>query len=173
MSGDTEQHFLAYRARVYRWAVALGARHDDALDVVQDVFVRMLRSRPVFAEPGAAVGWLRRVTNHVLIDRWRRPSVPLRDASLELTAPPAGPPLESVEQARRLSDLLADLSEQQRLVVICKCFDGMTFAQIAAELGLSLGTVKTHYLRALHALRSRLRPGDPSASPRAAQEAKP
>ena len=41
-------------------------------------------------------------------------------------------------------------------MLIAKVYDGLTFAQIAAELKLAVPTVKTHYLRALSAVRDRL-----------------
>ena len=48
------------------------------------------------------------------------------------------------------------LSEVQRGVLVAKVYDEMTFAEIAAELDLALSTVKTHYLRAVRAVRDRL-----------------
>jgi RNA polymerase sigma factor (sigma-70 family) len=51
---------------------------------------------------------------------------------------------------------MATLSERQRSVLLAKVFDGMTFAEIGREMGLSTPTVKTHYLRALRAMRDGL-----------------
>jgi DNA-directed RNA polymerase specialized sigma24 family protein len=51
---------------------------------------------------------------------------------------------------------VAALSEQQRLVLLGKCVDGMTFSQVAAGLSIAVPTAKTHYLRALEAVRRRL-----------------
>ena len=44
-----------------------------------------------------------------------------------------------------------------------KCYDQMTFQQIADELGIAVPTAKTHYLRALSAVRERVRMADPTS----------
>ena len=46
MPTDVAALFETHRARVYRWARAMCGRHDDALDVVQEVFLRMLKRPP-------------------------------------------------------------------------------------------------------------------------------
>jgi len=159
---DVETCFRTQRARVYRWAYAMCRRHDDALDVVQDVFLRMLDRRPLLANPAAAVAWLRRVTGRVVIDRWRAESA---RAARQASHVPTASPADAVE-ARELADLLhaalESLSEQQRLVLMGKCYDQMTFQQIADELGIAVPTAKTHYLRALSAVRERVRTADPT-----------
>jgi RNA polymerase sigma-70 factor (ECF subfamily) len=159
---DVDTCFRTQRARVYRWAYAMCRRHDDALDVVQDVFLRMLDRRPRLPNSAAAIAWLRRVTGRVVIDLWRAESA--RAARQASHVPPASP-ADAVE-ARELADLLRaaleSLSEQQRLVLMGKCYDQMTFQQIADELGIAVPTAKTHYLRALSAVRERVRTGDPT-----------
>ena len=53
---------------------------------------------------------------------------------------------------------LDGLSSGQRGVLIAKIYDDLTFREIATEMELALSTVKTHYLRAIRALRDRLEP---------------
>ena len=55
-----------------------------------------------------------------------------------------------------IAGALDRLSELQRGVLVAKVYDEMTFAEIATELDLALSTVKTHYLRAVRAVRDRL-----------------
>jgi RNA polymerase sigma factor (sigma-70 family) len=158
---DAERLFLAFRARIYRWAFGLCRRDADALDILQEVFVRLLRSRPQFDEERSAVAWLRRTTVRVAVDQWRTTASreaarlrsaterPIRLAETTLDA-------QAVERADTLRAAIERLSEQQRLVIVAKLFDEMTFAAIATELDVSTPTVKTHYLRGLTALRERL-----------------
>jgi RNA polymerase sigma-70 factor (ECF subfamily) len=157
MPSDVEAHFRAHRGRVYRWAYAMCARHEEALDVVQEVFLRMLRQPPVLPNVPATIAWLRRVTARVMIDRWRaeasrsamRRHVELREHTEETP--------ETRELTEQLRAAIGGLSEQQRLVLMAKTYDRMTFAQIADELGIAVPTAKTHYLRALSAVRGRLK----------------
>jgi len=153
--------FERYTHEVYGWAYRLLGRHHDALDVVQDVFVRwseQCAQRP----PRQARGWLRRVTLNRAIDlrRHRRTQV---TSGCEADHVAAGQPLAGQlmdEETLRcdVADALAGLTEAQREVLTAKVYDGLTFAQIAAEFGFSVSTAKTHYLRAVQAVGDRLRP---------------
>jgi RNA polymerase sigma-70 factor (ECF subfamily) len=156
MSTDVAACFNAHRARVYRWAYALCGRHEDARDVVQEVFLRMLKRPPELPAAAAAVSWLRQVTSRVVIDRWRAESS-RQTARREYVVPATSEQaVETYELVERVRAALQTLSEQQRLVVMAKTYDGMTFRQIADELGIAVPTVKTHYVRALSAVRVRL-----------------
>jgi RNA polymerase sigma factor (sigma-70 family) len=57
-----------------------------------------------------------------------------------------------------IASALDRLSDIQRSVLVAKVYDEMTFAAIAAEMNVAVSTVKTHYLRAVQAVRDRLRP---------------
>jgi RNA polymerase sigma-70 factor (ECF subfamily) len=156
MTFDVEACFRAQRARVYRWAYAMCGRHDDAADVVQEVFLRMFRKPPQSPSKPVVIAWLRRVTARVVIDRWRSETA---RTTLENAIRPSvvsDETAETCERARRVRAALASLSERQRLVVMAKCYDQMTFQQIADELGIATTTAKTHYLRGLAAVRNQL-----------------
>jgi RNA polymerase sigma-70 factor (ECF subfamily) len=165
--------FQRYRRDVYGWAYRLLGRHHDALDAAQDVFVRWMAQARREA-PKNPRGWLRQVTLNRAIDllRSRRES----SAPLESTSPRHGSaaprplrsdgaaspaecvdPLEREELRRDIAECLQLLTDAQRAVLVAKVYDGMTFAEIAAEQGVAVPTVKTHYLRAIAAVRDRLR----------------
>jgi len=158
MSRDVEKCFRSHRARVYRWAYAMCGWHEDALDVVQEVFLRMLKRPPALASESAAIAWLRQVTSSVVIDRWRAEAtrVAAQRRCDEATAAEGVTP-EARELADRLRAAIESLSGQQRLVLMAKTYDQMTFRQVADELGIAVPTAKTHYLRALSAVRERLK----------------
>ena len=157
-TADANAAFDQHREEVYAWAYRILGRHHDALDVAQDVFLRWVRNRP---EGGADSprGWLRRVTMNRAVDLIRsRKSAPraLSSAS-ELSARAQGDALETMELRATIAAALDRLSEMQRSVLIAKVYDGLTFAEIAADHQLAVPTVKTHYLRAVSATRDRLR----------------
>jgi RNA polymerase sigma-70 factor (ECF subfamily) len=155
MTAATAEAFEAHRGDVYRWALRIVGRHQDALDVVQDVGVRWLdrmRTGPPIEHPRS---WLRAVTVHRAIDlvRGRRraddgPSAEVRCAAVNGA--------ESGELRAEVTSALTALTRAQHAVLVAKVRDGMTFAEIAAELGVSVPTAKTHYLRAIRAVRDRL-----------------
>ena len=157
-SADPGRAFDENRARVYRWSCAMGCGHEEALDVVQDVFVRLVRAGDAAPSTRTLVSWLRRATSSVVIDRWRSESSRRKREAADAKAPAeAAGPCDWSER-ERVRGAVGELSEQQRLVLTCKVVDGMTFAAIAEELGLAAPTVKTHYLRALESLRDQLEP---------------
>ena len=57
-----------------------------------------------------------------------------------------------------MAEALAELTDAQRGVLVAKIYDDLTFARIAEDLGVAVPTVKTHYLRAVRAVRQRLYP---------------
>ncbi len=160
--------FRDFRGRVYRWAFALCRRDADAVDIVQEVFLRLLRSETTLASVGAAAVWLRRATVRVAIDRWRAEKS-RRAQAIALTEREtieAGRERHAAgdddmrEHAEDLRGAIGELSEQQQIVLLARTFGESTFAELARELGLSEPTVKTHYFRALAALRVRLAPAE-------------
>ena len=156
-STDAVGVFKRHRQDVYGWAYRLLGRHHDAQDASQDVFLRwLLQSRRTV--PDNPRGWLRQVTVNRAIDllRARRPADPAADAAM-LPAPSAElDETERHELRRDIANAIGSVTQAQRGVLIAKMYDGLTFAQIAAEMELAIPTVKTHYLRALTAVRDAL-----------------
>ena len=159
MSSAATRQFERYTDDIYGWAYRLVGRHHDALDVVQDVFLRWAEQcgrQP----PDSPRGWLRRVTLNRSVDlirRRRAESDGLQAAGKPEQSTPEGlEPADVAALRDEIAGALAVLTDAQRSVLIAKVYDGQTFAQIAADLGVAVPTVKTHYLRAVRAVRDRL-----------------
>ncbi len=152
---------IHYR-RLYRIALAYLRQREDALDVVQEAFVRAFQAAPRW--DGAAVGpWLSRITVNLAIDRWRRNRrraqtfSPLGEGdhapSLAATGPEPDRRLHAREVGERVRAALARLPERQRAVVVLRHYQELSLDEIAAALDMSLGTVKSSLHRALQRLR--------------------
>lgn len=158
---DADSAFEEHAHAMYGWAYRLLGRHHEALDVVQDVYVNWAvqcrRELPRF--PG---GWLRQATLRRAIDLVRRrrwEGTPLDQAGPTGSAACGSEVVEpgDVQQLRAdIAAALYALSDAQRAVLSAKVFDELTFAEIAEETGLAVSTVKTHFARALRAVRARL-----------------
>ena len=141
-----------YGASLYRYAVMVLADPEAAADVVQTVFVSLLKQRkgPEFDER-----YLRRATRNECFTALRkRRRDPLASA---------GPILEAVEgRADRPEERLAleralrELPAEQREVVHLKAFEGMTFEEIAAVTDESINTIASRYRYAIEKLRASL-----------------
>jgi len=137
----------------------------DADDVTQQVFVSAWQSRERYRPDEAPLGaWLVGITRHRIADhfarRHRRHEVPADPDVLRanLAERPAtnGLTAERVDQLLVLWEELERIGDPQRRIMVLAFFEDMTHVQIAEELSLPLGTVKSYISRTLRRMRSRL-----------------
>lgn len=152
----------AHSARVYRLAYRLTGNPHDAEDLTQDVFIRVFRSLSTYT-PGTFEGWLHRITTNLFLDSVRRKQRIRFDA----LADDAAERLSGREQApdRVLTDQMLDADVQAALdslppdfrvaVVLCD-IEGLSYEEIAATLGIKLGTVRSRIHRGRTQLRAAL-----------------
>ncbi len=145
--------FEAHHERLYRLARRLAPTADDALDLVQDTFLRAaqsLRSVPVGAGPEEA--WLVRVLVNLRHDQWRREAVRSRHRR-DASPPAVGRDAEVVFVGRAtLWRALDRLTPRRRAVLVLYELEGLTMPAIAALLGISTVTVRWHLSRGRHEL---------------------
>ncbi len=136
----------------------------DADDVTQQVFVGAWRSRGTLRpEAGTLRSWLIGITRHRVTDALRSRSRDLRlTGTIESTArpDPADPMVDGAVDRVLLAAELAALDEPRRTILRRLFLDDLTQTQVAHELDLPLGTVKSHARRGLLQLRNRLQGGD-------------
>jgi RNA polymerase sigma-70 factor (ECF subfamily) len=164
-----EEIVSTHSARVYRLAYRLTGNQHDAEDVTQEVFVRVFRSLSTYS-PGTFEGWLHRITTNLFLDMVRRRQRIRFDALGE----DAAERLASQEPspAQHFHDTHFDADVQQALdtlapefraaVVLCD-IEGLSYEEIAATLGVKLGTVRSRIHRGRSHLRSALRHRAPAA----------
>ncbi len=148
---------------VYSVALRIVRDRGDAEDVTQEVFVQAWRQSDRFdAERGNVVAWLMTMTRARGIDLLRRrrvrPELADTDARPEVTDDAPGQDLQ-VDWSRRADAVrlaMNGLPLLQRLAVELAFFEGLTHAEIADQLELPLGTVKTRVRQGLLKLRDSL-----------------
>jgi RNA polymerase sigma-70 factor, ECF subfamily len=163
-----ERHY----PRCYRIALSYLRQREDALDVVQEAFVKAFQQAARWDGSGEAGPWLARITVNLSIDRWRRNRrrlatfSPLADDDRAPDLADAGPSPERRVQRRevgeRLKAVLDTLPERQRAVVVLRHYQEMSLEEIARALDMSLGTVKSSLHRALQRMRACLVAGGES-----------
>ena len=140
-----------YAPAVYRLAYARTGSRADAEDVMQEVFLRLVKTRPDFDSEAHAKAWLLRVASNCANDLfrlpWRRREAPLAD---DLPAPEA-PETGSVTEA------VLSLPARYRIPIHLYYYEDLSVAEIARTIGKSEGTVKSRLFRARNLLRERLR----------------
>ena len=157
----TYEEFVAHRlAAVLRYATVLTGSPALAEDVVQEVLVRaQSRWRRIGALDRPEAYVRRMVLNEFLNWRRRRANrdVSMSNALLEGLAPSVADPAAAHGDADELRRALAGLPRRQRAVLVLRFYEGLSDPEIAAELGCSAGTVRSHASRALSTLRSALK----------------
>lgn len=153
-------------ARVYRLAYRLTGNRADAEDLTQETFVRVLRSLHRF-QPGTFEGWLHRITTNLFLDGARRRSRIRFDplpADPERLAGDAPSPERTVLDAGFDSDVaaaLAALPAEFRAAVVLADIEQLPYVEIAAALGVKVGTVRSRIHRGRAQLRASLAPRAP------------
>ena len=141
----------------------------EAEEILQDAFARVwTRAEKYDARMGGPLPWIVRVARNCAIDRLRARRVraaidgPAIDfAAVEAAAPARGiqTPETSVlvaERRQTVTDALAGLPAEQRLLIEAAFFEGYTHSELAQRFGLPLGTVKTRIRAGMLAMRKRL-----------------
>jgi RNA polymerase sigma-70 factor (ECF subfamily) len=164
--------FERHREAAYRVALRVTGRHEDALDVVQDGFIKAFERLGEFQHGSSFRTWLLRIVTNRALDLLRarkvRLAVSLDRDDERSPAPPAGDrdaqpgrALEDRELAERLHRALESLPPEQRAVFALYATGDMTYGQIAEAVGVPIGTVMSrlyHARRRLHELLEDLAP---------------
>jgi RNA polymerase sigma-70 factor, ECF subfamily len=158
-----------HQRMVFTLSLHLLGDRDEALDLSQEVFLRVFRTLSSFRGQSALRTWIYRIVINQARNRqrwWRRrhrASQVSLDEHLqqcgELASPATVLPdraLASKETAERIWRALEHLPFDQRTALILREIDGLRYEEIAFSLGVAVGTVKSRLTRARQALRAEL-----------------
>ena len=162
-----DELFRRYRTVAYRVAFRLLGREADALDAVQDGFIKALTHLGGFQGRSSFKTWLLRVVSNAALDlgrqRGRRELVSLdaletNEQETGLLARPEDPGggLEQEDLRRQLGAALATLSEAQRRTFVLHVDGELNYREVAEVLGISIGTVMSRLFYARRRLRAYL-----------------
>lgn len=167
-----EEIVSTHSGRVYRLAYRLTGNQHDAEDLTQEVFVRVFRSLSTYT-PGTFEGWLHRITTNLFLDMVRRKQRirfdALGDDAAERLPSREPSPQQVFNDAHFDADVqqaLDTLAPEFRAAVVLCDIEGLSYEEIAATLGVKLGTVRSR----IHRGRSQLRKALAHRSPEARAE---
>ncbi len=154
---------LVQSQQTYVYSIALGIMHNpqDAADMTQDAFIRLLRSLPTYRGETKFTTWLYRLVTNICLDGLRRKGRPVDSLDVREDDEQALGDLladsdrwaqpedrsEWRESAGEVREALARLPEAQRLALTLHYFEEMRYEEIADVMGLPLNTVKSHIRR--------------------------
>ncbi|MBY8865044.1 MULTISPECIES: RNA polymerase sigma factor SigE [Streptomyces] len=164
-----EEIVSTHSGRVYRLAYRLTGNQHDAEDLTQEVFVRVFRSLSTYT-PGTFEGWLHRITTNLFLDMVRRKQRIRFDAlgedAAERLASKEPTPQQLFNDAHFDADIqqaLDTLAPEFRAAVVLCDIEGLSYEEIAATLGVKLGTVRSRIHRGRSQLRKALAHRSPEA----------
>ena len=148
-----ERHHLA----LFDFLSRMTGNPTAAEDLVQDVFVRILKYRSTYRDDGRFETWLFRIARNARADYFRRHRAvePLADDVLERPETSLGPArqLELGRDVVRVRRALLMLPDEKRELLVLARYRDMRHEQIASLLGVDVGTVKVRLHRAIRELR--------------------
>ena len=161
--------------RVYRLAFRLCGNAHDAEDITQEAFIRVFRSLDKY-KPGTFEGWMHRIVTNLFLDMARRKQrirfEGLAEDAAERLKGREPTPAQVYDDAHLEPDIQAALDslapEFRAAVVLCD-IEGLSYEEIAATLGVKLGTVRSRIHRGRAQLREALEHRAPRDSERGDQ----
>lgn len=163
-STAADELFRRYRGIAYRVAYRLLGREADALDAVQNAFIKVFTRLDRFQGNSSFKTWLMRVVCNSALDLGRRRK---RDDRLEFHSvladsphdraagePPPDSELERADLRRELDAALASLPEPQRQTFVLHVDGEMSYQEVAEALGIAMGTVMSRLYYARQKLKS-------------------
>ena len=171
-SAATERLILKYQNRIYNAILRICANPDDAAELTQDTFVKVIENIDKFEGRSSFYTWAFRIGVNLTLNHCQR-SVKLGFKSLDAednedddkdrgvlkefltddSLPDPAAVAQNKELCRIVIKALMKLDDAQRAVVVLRDIEGMNYAQIAEVLDIELGTVRSRLSRARTNLR--------------------
>jgi len=171
-SAAMERLILKYQNRIYNVILKMCANRDDAAELAQETFVKIIENIDRFESRSGFYTWAFRIAvnltlnycqrqarhSHASLDadndeRDRQARATLRQYLSDDSCPDPAQAAQNNELCRLVEKALARLDEAQRTVIILRDIEGMSYTQIAKVLNVELGTVKSRLSRARGSLK--------------------
>lgn len=170
---EMDRFLAGVERRAFRIADIAVRNPDDAMDIVQDAMIRLVRSYSTRAEDEWPPLFFRILQNRIrdhqrhqtvrnrVLSWFRRPDEEISAVSPVDLAPDRATPspvsqLVIDDSMAELEQAINELPPRQQQAFLLRALQGFDVAATAASMGCSAGSVKTHYSRAVHSLRARL-----------------
>jgi RNA polymerase sigma-70 factor (ECF subfamily) len=154
-----------YQKKVFLLAYSFFNNRDDALDIVQETFLRFFQKAHMFKKGRNFQSWLLQIAKNLCIDHYRKHHSKnhLFETERDVEDINPGPENsltknESVELRDAFSRCLVKLTEKQRLIFVLKHYNQLEYKEIAQVLNIASGTVKSLHFKAVQNLRVLIKP---------------
>jgi len=149
-SSDAE-FIETHMRRVFRLIYRVVGNVPDAQDLTQDAFVKALARRDQLKDPAKAAHWLGRIATNTALDFVRKRKRVVFEEIEKAPEQPSESPEQAVlrgEKRQYIEDGLRLLSERERAALILRDIEGLPAVEVAARIGCSPATVRSHIANA-------------------------
>lgn len=167
-NGDREAFMTVvrlYQQKVFVMAFSILRNKEDALDAVQETFLRLYQKSGTYRPGHNFQGWLLQIAKNVSIDYYRKHRQKRREWETPTPLDDIPVPVEDRASDSRDSDLrsaftrcVEKLAAKQKMVFMMRHYNELQFNEISAALEISVGTAKSLHFKAVRNLRKWLTP---------------
>ncbi len=155
-----------FQKKVYLLAFSFFRNHEDAMDIVQETFLRFFQKAAMFEQEKNFQNWLLQIAKNLCIDHYRKQHKKDReflvDAEPEEVRQDRTGPVKDPSSASDLKDVfgtcLGRLTERQRLIFVMRHYNQLQYTEIAQILNIAVGTVKSLNFKAIQNLKIHMSP---------------
>jgi len=167
--GDRESFIVLtrlFQRKVYLLAYSFFRNHEDALDIVQETFLRFHQKADLFEEGKNFQNWLLQIAKNLCIDLYRKQHKKDQENLLDVPSEEVqwgdGDTKTDPTHSSDLKDIfgrcLSRLSERQRLIFVMRHYNQLPYTEIAQILNIAVGTVKSLNFKAIQNLKALMSP---------------
>ncbi len=157
MSGDIaafEQLYNLTYKPVFSFLLSLTANQEDAKDLLQETFLRVLGSAHLYKEQGNLMAWIMKIgRNLFLMEQRKRREIPVSEEELR-TEQLNFDAISDRETRILMEQLFRVLTEDEREIVVLHAIAGFRHKEIAEMMDIPLGTILSKYNRAMKKLKN-------------------
>ena len=154
-----------YQKKVFLLAYSFFQNKEDAMDIVQETFMRFYQKANLFQKGKNFQSWLLQIAKNLCIDYHRKHHSKETKFDREVPIDEMNLPAQNSQACYLSSDLkvifsscLDKLAERQRMIFVMKHYNQHKYREIAQILNISLGTVKSLHFKAVQNLRALMSP---------------
>jgi RNA polymerase sigma-70 factor (ECF subfamily) len=154
-----------YQQKVFQLAYAFFGNREDAMDIVQETFLRLHQKIDTFRSGYSLQGWVMQIAKNLCVDYFRKNYRRRKEFESGKSLDELNLPAEENAAAGRaaevkdiLSRCIHKLAEKQRLIFVMRHYNQFQVEEIARILNIAPGTVKSLHFKAVQNLKSRLSP---------------
>lgn len=153
-----------YQKKVFLLAFSFFRNREDALDIVQETFLRFYQKVHMFQKGKNFQNWLLQIAKNLCIDYYRKHHSKQNeygsDGNVENMSHPQqdDDEFKSIDLKQIFSRSLKKLTERQRMIFVMKQYNQLKYTEIAQILDISVGTVKSLHFKAVQNLRVAVAP---------------